>query len=235
MSGPENKEASDAYSGGHRPSGLLDSVAALANALGVGQPSARKVELTEAGRMRQDGGSRWMDFDARQTISTVDCTFSRSARSRFARAIEIRDALAPKGGELRIRALGLILVASVRPSPELTRGELIRYLAEIPWAPQAIVANSSLRWTQRSDGRLSVAASTSTAVAEVTFTLDERARIAEVYCADRPRAVKDGFQPTPGAVVSPTTAGARASGFRLPDRSAGSWRDWKRPSGRVGS
>jgi len=147
--------------------------------------------------MRQDAAAPWMAFEARQTISTVDCAFSWSARSGFARAIEVRDALGPEGGDFRVRALGLFPIASIRKSPELTRGELIRYLAELAWAPQAIMSNSDLRWTERNGSQLCVAASAGEVAAEVTLTLDARGRIAEVFCPDRPRAVKGRFEPTP--------------------------------------
>ena len=50
------------------------------------------------------------------------------------------------GGEGRfdIVALGFIPIARAKHTPALVRGELMRYLAEIPWAPDAILCNSAV-------------------------------------------------------------------------------------------
>jgi Family of unknown function (DUF6544) len=69
--------------------------------------------------------------------------------------------------------------------PELARGEAFRYLAEIPWVPQAIIANGDLRWRAIDESTAEV----STQVAEervavaLTFDGDEIVRV----LADRPR------------------------------------------------
>jgi len=43
----------------------------------------------------------------------------------------------------------------VRPPPSLLKGELMRYLAELPWAPDALLANPWLAWRAHSDCTLS--------------------------------------------------------------------------------
>lgn len=146
--------------------------------------------------MRQDAGSRWSDFEARQTISTRRCDFDWVARSGPAGVVRVRDALTQAGGRLRVDLFGVIPIASPAPDPELTRGELIRYLAEIPWAPGAILSNPDLDWTAEADGRITVAAAAD-ATAKVSFTLDQEGLIAEAFCADRPRAVEGGFRRAP--------------------------------------
>lgn len=146
--------------------------------------------------MRQDQGSRWTAFTARQVISTRRSGFTWDARTGPGGVIHIRDALVEGVGRLSVKAFGLVPFARVAPDPELTRGELIRYLAELPWAPGAILGNPDLRWSAEPGGRLSVTAGPNDA-ARVSFTLDMDGRIAEAYCADRPRAVADGYRATP--------------------------------------
>jgi hypothetical protein len=45
---------------------------------------------------------------------------------------------------LEARVFGLRFMH--QSGPETTRGEALRYLAELPWVPQALVANRELEW-----------------------------------------------------------------------------------------
>jgi hypothetical protein len=49
-------------------------------------------------------------------------------------------------GRLAVRALGIPLQR--KRGPELAQGEAFRYLAEIPWVPQAMLANQQLGWRE---------------------------------------------------------------------------------------
>jgi hypothetical protein len=49
----------------------------------------------------------------------------------------------------------------------------MRYLAELPWAPDALLGNPSLRWTVPANGRLGVEASAGKVTGRVLFTLSE--------------------------------------------------------------
>ena len=51
-----------------------------------------------------------------------------------------------RDGLLEVRLLGLPIQR--KHDAELVRGEAFRYLAEIPWMPQAILANPELQWQQ---------------------------------------------------------------------------------------
>lgn len=72
----------------------------------------------------------------------------------------------------------------------------MRYLAELAWAPDAILRNQSLRWRDLDGGQLVVSAGEGDRRAEVEITLDQEGRISQVFAADRPRAVGDGFEPS---------------------------------------
>jgi len=168
-------------------------------ALRLGAAPQRKqpaVRLEQSGRMRV-GASRWMAFRAEQTISNFDCAFDWRARMGPAGLIGVRDALAAGGGRLDVRAFGFIPIARARPSPELTRGELMRYLAELAWAPDAILLNTHLRWREAGPDSLIVATGSGEPAAEVALSLDSQGRIAGAFAPDRPRAVKAPFLPTP--------------------------------------
>jgi len=176
---------------------LPPAVYDLALRLGANSRAGRDVALRQTGRMRQDPASRWMKFSARQTISSYACAFEWRARTGPLGTVSVRDALSGGEGALDVRALGFITIAHLAPSPTLTRGELMRYLAEVAWAPDAILFNTALRWRSDGSDRLIVGAGAGDAEAEVTLTLDGDGRIVSVFAADRPRGVKDTFTPTP--------------------------------------
>jgi hypothetical protein len=199
------------------PSAVYD----LALRLGANTHAGRDVALRQTGRMRQDPVSGWMKFSARQTISSHVCAFKWRASAGPLGMISVRDVLLGGEGALDVRALGVIRIAHLAASPALTRGELMRYLAEVAWAPDAILFNSALRW--RSDGpdRLIVGAGAGETAAEVSLTLDGDGRIARAFAADRPRGVKDKFTPTPWQ--GRFTDYRQHNGFWLPFSGEVSW------------
>lgn len=146
--------------------------------------------------MRASATARWQGFTASQTIAVDRCAFDWRARSGPAGVISIQDGLADGNGRLTVRALGIIPVAHVGSSDALTRGELIRYLAEIAWAPDAILRNGDLRWREAGPDQLVVAAGSGAAEAEVTLTLNAEGRIAEAFSPDRGALTNRAFVPT---------------------------------------
>ena len=104
-------------------------------------------------------------------------------------------------------ALGVIPVARAERSSALMRGELMRYLAELAWAPDAILFNTTLRWREDGPDRLSVSAGAGKTAAEVTLSLDSEGRIAGAFAPDRPRSAT--------APILPTLWRGRFSNYRL--------------------
>jgi hypothetical protein len=178
---------------------LPDAVYSLAIRLGVNPKGLRPgVKLTQTGRMKRKlGAEEWMAFTATQTISAHACEFDWRARAGPFGVVSANDAL--KNGEARfdIIALGFIPIARAEHSPALIRGELMRYLAELAWAPDAILLNTALRWREDAPDRLAVSAGTVELAAEVVFSLDNQGRIASAFAPDRPRSVTLPVLPTP--------------------------------------
>lgn len=176
---------------------LPPAVRDLARRLGATGGKRGDIHLTQSGRMRQDASAGWMKFRARQTISTTSCAFEWRARAGPAGVIAVRDALVDGEGALDVRALGFIPIAHIGSTPAITRGELMRYLAELALAPQTILGNAGLRWRSNGPDQLMVSAGVGDATAEVTLDLDGEGRIAAVFAEDRPRAVKADTVATP--------------------------------------
>jgi hypothetical protein len=171
----------------------------LAMRLGVKPTDHRSgVRLTQTGRMKRKlGVDSWMAFTAVQTIATRACEFDWQARAGPFGVVSANDSL--KNGEARfdIIALGFIPIARAEHSQALIRGELMRYLAEIAWAPAAILLNSALRWREDAPDRLAVSAGTGERAAEVILSLNGDGRIASAFAPDRPRSATSPVLPTP--------------------------------------
>jgi hypothetical protein len=185
----------DVEHGGTLPSAIYD----LAMRLGA-RPIANvpRVSLKQQGRMRTSlGSTHWISFTATQTISTRTCAFDWLARMGPLGMISARDALSDGVGSLDVKALGFIPLARTKHTPALVRGELMRYLAELAWAPDAILHNPQLRWRVEGPDTLSVSAGKGETASEVILSLDHEGRIASAFAADRPRSATPPILPTP--------------------------------------
>ena len=159
---------------------------------------AQHVRLIQTGRMKtQLDASSWMRFTATQTISTRTCAFDWLARAGPLGMISARDALVNGEGRLDVMALGFIPIARAAHTPALVRGELMRYLAELPWAPDAILHNTDLRWRKDAPDALAVSAGAGETASEVVLSLDSEGRIAGGFAPDRPRSATAPILPTP--------------------------------------
>ena len=178
---------------------LPDAVIDLAHRLGTPRQSDQTlVTLTQTGRMKTKMGSlAWMPFTATQTLSTTACEFHWQARFGPLGILSVCDALAAGKGQFDVVALGFIPIQKVPPIAALTRGELMRYLAELAWVPDALVSNPSLRWRAYTGTTLAVSAGEGATAAKISMTLDTDGRIARIYAADRPYSVGASFLPTP--------------------------------------
>ncbi len=158
----------------------------------------RDVRLTQTGRMKTALDAKsWMPFTATQTISTRKPEFDWLARAGPLGMISARDALAAGEGRLDVTALGFIPIARAAHTPALVRGELMRYLAELPWAPDAILHNSALRWRQDGPDTLAVSAGSGETASEVVLSLDSDGRIVGGFARDRPRSATEPILLTP--------------------------------------
>ena len=179
----------------HLPAAVYD----LAIRLGADPNSRMKtIRLTQSGRMKTKlESTSFMAFTATQTIAIRTCAFDWLAHFSPFGILSARDALADGQGRLDIKAFGLFPLARAEHSVALLRGELMRYLAEIPWAPDAILHNRELAWRTDGPDTIIVTAGLGDAKSEVTLSLNGDGRIETVFAADRPRSATKPFLPTP--------------------------------------
>ena len=171
----------------------------LAMRLGVQPDGVRgPVALTQTGRMKRSiDAEAWMAFTATQTISTLACAFDWRANAGPFGVLSARDALDHGEGRLDIMAFGIVPIARAEHTPALVRGELMRYLAELAWAPDAICANVALRWREGGTDEIIVGAGKGEIAVEVVLTLNGLGHIATAFAPDRPRSAVEPILPTP--------------------------------------
>ena len=169
----------------------------LAMRLGASPEGAHSTAtLTQTGRMKRKlGSTSWMVFSAVQTILPATCGFKWRACFGSGGLVFVSDGLQDGGVGLDVNLFGLIPLARTPRTSALTRGELIRYLGEPAWAPDAILSNADLRWREDGPDTLAVGAGTGATAAEVTLGLDRDGRIATAFAPDRPQSVVDRATP----------------------------------------
>jgi hypothetical protein len=138
--------------------------------------------------MRLSPRAAWKPFTAHQHFDAERTFFDWRARMRFAGPLcmHVTDRFEAARGGLVVKMLGIPVVRS--QGPELDEGELMRYLAELPWNPAAMVLNPALQWTQLDDRTLEVRCDEGSVQATVQLELDAQGDIISAR-ANRPRSV----------------------------------------------
>ena len=109
--------------------------------------AAATVELT--GRFdASPSGERWKPFTSTQRVVTARPGFVWDGHIAVAPgiAVHVHDACIAGEGILRASVMGLYALADARGKGELARGELMRYFAEAPWYPTALLPSQGVRW-----------------------------------------------------------------------------------------
>ena len=194
-------------------------------AVPAGDDVPGRVRLAQSGEMWQKPGGRALSFTAVEELAIGEVAFSWRARFRVAPffSLRVHDWYRAGEGALEGAVLGLPVLRS--RGPEVTKGEAMRYLAELPWVPHAMAANQELEWRELDDPTVEVATvvASSRLVARLHFDAD--GDVVASTADARPRAVGKGAVDTPfrgevgdyrvlGGVRLPTTAEVA---WKLPD------------------
>jgi hypothetical protein len=193
----------------------------LQRALPSEGPLPQIVRFSQTGEMQLKPG-RWLPFDAQQEVRVDRVEFSWRARFRVAPMVGIRvhDWFREGEGALEARLLGLIPVARAA-GRETARSEAMRYLAELPWFPHAILGNADLVWRELEPGAVELAASVGDGEAAVTLWFDEAGDIVRASAPDRPR--QEGERIVERAWSGTFDDYQELGGVRVPTRAEVAW------------
>jgi hypothetical protein len=147
-------------------------------------------------QMRMKPGDAWMNLRAEQAIGVQKLSFVWYAEQKKSIFVTMRvvDGYVDSCGFLNVRALGSLPLADMT-GPGADEAELMRYLAELPWAPDAMLHNPNLRWHQLNDKTVEVEAGNGITVAKVRLYFDDAGDIVEMQADARGRA--EGMEVVP--------------------------------------
>jgi len=141
----------------------------------------------------------WQPFTSKQWVMTQPAGFVWDARiSMFPGfTAHVHDAFVAGRGVLAAKLFGLLTVMKMPSSPQLDEGELIRYLAEAPWYPTALLPSQGAIWQLVDDTHARATLTSGSTTVTLTFQFDERGLIKTVRSEGRCREVKGVQVPTP--------------------------------------
>ncbi|WP_460676587.1 DUF6920 family protein [Hymenobacter coalescens] len=192
-------------------------------ALTPGQPLIRSARVQEKGEFRTGPARPWSPFTAEHHVRTGPPGFVWDASIRMLPVlpVRIRDSYLAGVGAMQGRWAGLVPVVDERGRPELNAGALMRYLAEAPWYPTALLPGQGVVWSAL-DERSALATLTdgATTVA-LEFHFGPQGEVTRVYTPSRFRDVNGRGVPTPWG--GSFRDYARIGGMTLPQEGEVSW------------
>ena len=119
-----------------------------------GQPLIAAATFELAGTINMSTtGENWKPFTSTQRAVTHRPGFLWNGRVAMlpGLAAHVHDSYIAGVGTLHAAMLGLFTVAEVQGGGEIARGELMRYFAEMPWYPTALLPSQGVRWAAVDD------------------------------------------------------------------------------------
>jgi hypothetical protein len=118
-------------------------------ALRSGQPMIAAAHMAHTGTMNMSAtAQQWKPFTSTQQVITHRRGFIWDARVVMMPGVPVyvHDAYVGGEGILNASVLGLVSIANLRGGGDLARGELIRFFAEAPWYPTALLPSQGVVW-----------------------------------------------------------------------------------------
>jgi hypothetical protein len=118
-------------------------------ALTDGQAIVTAVSIRHVGTFNMaTSGAQWKPFTSQQRVIAQRPGFDWDARVMMLPGVpvHVHDAYVAGAGVLHGAVLGLLTVVNMADTPEMARGELMRYFAEAAWYPTALLPSQGVRW-----------------------------------------------------------------------------------------
>ena len=168
----------------------------LVQVLSAGQKAVESVRISHSGTFNM-GTDRpqWRPFSSTQDVVIAGSGFLWNAHIRMAPGMPawVHDAYVGGRAVLTARLFGLIPVMESPDSPELAQGELLRFLAEAPWYPTALLPGPNVAWEPIDDDSARLALVNGNTSVSLDVRFGEDGLIDSVYSHGRYRDF-DGAQ-----------------------------------------
>ncbi|PZR87462.1 MAG: hypothetical protein DLM67_22210 [Candidatus Nephthysia bennettiae] len=165
------------------------------NALPGAVREGRGTWIRQRGEIRL-GSGKWALLRAEQRFDAIDLGFRWTGKARMAPLLHatVTDAFEQGRGLFEVRMFGFPIQRAA--GPEYDAGELLRFLAALPWCPLAF-SHPALPWTVLDERTLRVDLERGSVRAELQLEVDEGGQVRGVKAESRPRQVGRAVIPTP--------------------------------------
>ncbi len=170
----------------------------LRQVLEDGAPLITSVQLSHVGTFNaKEDGEAWKPFTSTQRVVLRPRGFVWNARIRMAPGVSARvhDAYVEGEGILRASMAGLADVMHLRDRAELARGELMRFIAESPWYPTALLPGQGMAWEAVDDRTARGTVTDGAQSVTLTFGFGDDGLLATVTATDRGRMIGERTVP----------------------------------------
>lgn len=169
-------------------------------ALQDGMLRVAAVDLLQRGSFNlSETGAQWKPFSASQRVLTQRPGFVWDARIAVlpGLAVHVHDAYAAGEGLLRPSLLGAIDLTLLSGGGAVAEGELMRYLAEAPWYPTALLPGRGVVWTAVDERHARATLTEGPTSVSLLFEFGDDALVSAVRAEARSRSVAGQMLPTP--------------------------------------
>ena len=162
--------------------------------------TADRVLFEYAGGWADIEGQKAMTLDTTLMAYSMTKTFTAVAILQLAEQrklsmmfpgipVHIHDSYIAGQGILRGAVLGLIPVVNMADTPELARGELMRFFAEAAWYPTALLPSQGVRWEALDESSAKATITDDKIALTLTFSFSDEGVINTVHAKSRERVV----------------------------------------------
>jgi hypothetical protein len=165
-----------------------------------GQPMVLGVTMTHEGSFNMgEAVDNWKPFQSTQTVTTSRPGFVWDASVQMAPGLPVRvhDAYVAGEGVLVPAVLGLYQLMEMRGTGDIAVGELMRYLAEAPWYPTALLPGQGVVWSPIDDTSALATLTDGPVTVSLTFRFGADDMIASGRTEARGRTIAGKVVPTP--------------------------------------
>lgn len=161
-----------------------------------GQPIIVSATLQMAGTMNLSASAeQWKPFTSHQRVVTRRPGFLWDARIAMLPGVpvHVEDSYIAGQGRLIAKVFGLFSVADSHGDGEIARGELMRYFAEAPWYPTALLPSQGVQWAAVDEASAKATLVDGPLTLTLLFRFDGDGLIRSVHATSRGASVgKDG-------------------------------------------
>jgi hypothetical protein len=157
-----------------------------------GQPIVTRVNLSQEGEINMsETAAKWCPFTATQFVITQRPGFDWDARIHMAPGLSalVHDAYVLGAGILHASLVGLFTMADLHGTPAAAQGELLRFFAEGPWYPTALLPSQGIRWEAIDDTSARGTMTDGETTVSLVFGFNPEGTIATIKAAERYRGL----------------------------------------------